>query len=237
MVLMAPQGNANIGAAARAMKNYGINDLRLVKPASPLTVRAYTWAMGARNVLDGAQVFAHLDEALGDMAQAVAFTRRTGRMRRQTLSLEEAAPWIVSRAKAGGVALVFGREDSGLTNAEIKRADAIVTIPTCEAFPSLNLAQAVLLACYEVNRQLGSQAATGPEQHAESFISREEIVDVLNRIKEALDGLGYRKSGKDAIQAKILHRIERIIGRAGLSDKDQGMIEGLATRIIQRVKK
>ena len=237
MVLMAPQGDANIGAAARAMKNYGISDLRLVNPASPLTVRAYTWAMGARDVLDGAKVFDHLDEALGDMAQAVAFTRRTGRMRRQPVSLEEAAPWIASRAKTGGVALVFGREDSGLTNAEIKRTDVIVTIPTCKAFPSLNLAQAVLLACYEINRHKESQAPTEPKRSAESFVSREEVTGALDRIKEALDSLGYRKSGKDAIQAKILHRIERIVGRAGLSDKDRGMIEGLATRIIQRVKK
>ena len=238
MVLVSPRGDANIGAAARAMKNYGLRDLRLVDPVSPLTHRAYTWAVGASDVLDEAKVFADIDQALGNVASSVAFTRRTGRMRRQPLSLEEASPWIASRAKEGGVALVFGREDSGLTNEEIGRTDALVTIPTCGQLPSLNLAQAVLIACYEVSRHLDDQTAL-PASHSpgEGFISREEMTGVLGGIGEALDSLGYSKSWKGALRPKILYRIERFIGRAGLTRQDKGMVEGLVARIIQKVKK
>lgn len=235
VVLVAPQGEVNIGAAARAMKNYGLRDLRLVDPVSPFIDRAYTWAVGARDLLDEARIFPHIDQALGDVSSSVAFTRRTGRMRRPPMSLKQAAPWIASRAKEGGIALVFGREDKGLTNAEIKRTDALVTIPSCEDLPSLNLAQAVLIACYEVSRHLDDQPTpTPPPSHGEGHISRAEMAGVLDLIKEALDTLGYKKSGKGALRPKILHRIERIFGRAGLTQRDKAMIEGLMARIIQK---
>ncbi len=152
IVLVSPQGPANIGAAARAMKNFGLTDLRLVDPVPFLNDEAYTWACDAKDLLHSAKVCQSLDEALADLAFAAAFTRRFGRSRKRHVTIEEAGPTIASRASDGGTALVFGREDAGLTNEEVARCDMTVRIPTSDEFPSINLAQSVLLACYEFGR-------------------------------------------------------------------------------------
>ena len=150
VVLVGAAGDANIGAAARAMKNFGLTDLRLVSCCPHLTTAAYMYAVDARDVLESARPFPSLDDALSDRSLAVAFTRRAGKMRRRRMTVSELPGWVAERARRGGLALVFGREDKGLTNDEVRRCDAVVAIPSSPALPSLNLAQSVLVAAYEL---------------------------------------------------------------------------------------
>ncbi len=236
IILVGPQGDVNIGAAARAMKNFGISDLRLVDPVPHLTRPAYMWAVEAKDVLEAARCFGALPEALADGCLAAAFTRRTGSRRRRHLLLHEAAPLLAARAAVGGIALVFGREDMGLSNAELRRCDYVVEIPTSSMLPSLNLAQSVLLACYELSRAqaVAAQAVAAPADDArgeERFVPREELGRTLALIEAMLAQLGYEDEPGRELRSKILEQFARIFGRGGLTSRDVGMFEGLAARI------
>lgn len=241
IVLVEPQGDANIGAAARAMKNFGFTDLRLVDPVPHLTSPAFTWAVDARDVLDAARVYSSLDDALADVGYAAAFTRRIGRGRKRQMLIADAAPVIAARADDGGAAIVFGREDKGLSNAEIRRCDAIVEIPTSAKLPSINLAQSVLLGCYEVRRAIKCAKSEGkslddkPSRADETFVPRSEIATSLALIDSMLGDLGYEDEPGNRVRTKILGQFEKIFGRAGLAPRDAGMIKGLVARI--RAKK
>ncbi len=237
IVLVEPRGDANIGATARAMKNFGFFDMRLVNPVPHLTSPAYTWAVDAKDILESARVFSSLDDALSDVAYAAAFTRRTGRGRKRHMAICEATPILAARSCEGGAALVFGREDKGLSNEEIKRCDSVLEIPTCADLPSLNLAQSVLLGCYELRNALeraGGQETARHEINSraeEKFVSRAEILSSLNLIDSMLESLGYEDTPDDPLKSKILAQFERIFGRAGLTPRDAGMIEGLTARV------
>ncbi|HFB38840.1 MAG TPA: RNA methyltransferase, partial [Oceanithermus sp.] len=153
VVLVGVQESGNVGMAARAMKNFGLKSLWLVAPeADPLAEEARKFAVGARDVLEAARVVPDLDAALADVHWVAATTARArygypGRL----FTPRELAPLLRGRAEAGErVALVFGRERSGLTNAELDRAHYVVRIPTDPGFKSLNLAQAVLILAYEL---------------------------------------------------------------------------------------
>jgi tRNA/rRNA methyltransferase len=211
------------------MKNFGIGDLRLVRPVPFLNDEAYTWACDAKDLLHEAKVCTSLDEALGDLALAAAFTRRHGRGRKRHATLAEAAGAIAQRASDGGAALVFGREDAGLTNDELARCDISVGIPTSEEFPSINLAQSAMLACYELCRTASDPAEGTAAQ--ESFIPREEVADIMARMGSALAALGYEDAPDRPIFTHIMGQWEKIFGRAGLSKRDASMLEGLLARI------
>ncbi|MFH0798876.1 MAG: RNA methyltransferase [Pseudomonadota bacterium] len=233
VVLVAPQGDANIGAAARAMKNFGITDLRIVNGVPHRTKRAYMWAVDARDVLKKAKTFKDLDEALSDASRTLAFTRRLGRARKRHLDIGNLAAWVGKGRSLGKTALVFGREDSGLTSAEIRRCDAIVAIPTSALLPSINLAQAVLIACYEL---AGGRRRTTRAAPVEEFVTRREIATVMERMGEMLAAMGYDDTPRAPLKSKILHRLERLFGRGGLTARDVGMFEGLAARMVEGVK-
>lgn len=230
VVLVGPRGDANIGATARAMKNFGLSDLRLVDAVRHLTKEAYKWAVDAKDILESATVFTNMNDALKDMPSAVALTRRLGKQRRQHMEMHDAVPWVRQRARSGGVALVFGREDKGLSNDEINSCDITVTIPTSVKLPSLNLAQSVLIACYELfsSKKIKIQNACN-EKQVQKFVTKKEVTGILKRLSFALDAMGYGDT--TSLKLKILHRFEKLFGRGGLTAKDVRMFEGLIARI------
>jgi len=235
IVLVSPQGPANIGAAARAMKNFGLADLRLVGPVPYLNDEAYTWACDAKDLLHTAKVYTRLDEALGDLAFAAAFTRRHGRGRKRHATLAQASKAISMRASDGGAALVFGREDAGLANDELARCDMTIGIPTSEEFPSINLAQSVILACYELGRSARDPAEGTAAQ--ERYIPREELADIMVRMGSTLGALGYEDAPDRPIFTRIMGQWEKIFGRAGLTPRDASMLEGLLARISEAARR
>jgi tRNA/rRNA methyltransferase len=151
VVLVEPQLGENIGAAARAMANFGLSKLRLVKPLQGWpNERAKVMAAGADRVLDGAALYETLGDAIADCSYVLATTARNHDQAKPVLSAQQAAQALAPKVAGGETtAIVFGRERIGLENHEVARADAIVTLPVNPAFASLNLAQAVVVVAYE----------------------------------------------------------------------------------------
>ena len=151
VILVEPQLGENIGTAARAMANFGLSELRLVKPRDAWpNPRARAAASGADRVLDAAKLFETLAEAIADCTAVFATTARAHDQAKPVVDAAEAARQIAPRVAQGEtIALLFGRERWGLENDEVGLADQIITLPVNPAFASLNLAQAVLIIAYE----------------------------------------------------------------------------------------
>jgi tRNA/rRNA methyltransferase len=151
VVLVEPQLGENIGSAARAMANFGLARLRLVKPRQGWpNDKARVMAAGADRVLDGAQLYDTLEAAIADCSFVLATTARAHDQAKPVVGPQQAAAEMAPRIAAGEtVALVFGRERNGLENHEVGLADRIVTLPVNPAFASLNLAQAIVIVAYE----------------------------------------------------------------------------------------
>jgi tRNA/rRNA methyltransferase len=151
VILVEPQLGENIGAAARAMANFGLSRLRLVRPRQAWpNDKARIMAAGADRVLDGATLYDDLGAAIADCTFVLATTARAHDQAKRVLSAAAAAAEIAPRVEAGEtVAILFGRERNGLESAEVALADGIVTLPVNPAFASLNLAQAVVIVGYE----------------------------------------------------------------------------------------
>jgi tRNA/rRNA methyltransferase len=167
VVLVEPQLGENIGAAARAMANFGLSRLRVVKPLRGWpNERARVMAAGADRILDAAEIHDSLAGAIGDCHFVLATTARNHDQAKPVMAADAAAAEAAPRIAAGeNVAIVFGRERNGLENHEVGMADAIVTLPVNPAFASLNLAQAVVIVAYEwFKRSHGELPFTMPEK-------------------------------------------------------------------------
>jgi tRNA/rRNA methyltransferase len=151
VVLVEPQLGENIGAAARAMANFGLARLRIVAPRQSWpNAKARMMAAGADRILDGAELYDNLEAAIADCTLVFATTARAHDQAKPVVGAAEAAALMAPRVAAGEtVAVVFGRERNGLENDEVALADHILTLPVNPAFASLNLAQAVVIVAYE----------------------------------------------------------------------------------------
>jgi tRNA/rRNA methyltransferase len=151
VILVEPQLADNVGAAARAMANFGLSQLRLVAPRFEWPAeRAYVMASGANRILDAAQIHDGVEAAIGDLNFVLATTARAHDQAKPVIDAAGAAELAAERIAAGeSVGLMFGRERNGLENHEVALADRIITLPVNPAFASLNLAQAVVIVAYE----------------------------------------------------------------------------------------
>jgi tRNA/rRNA methyltransferase len=158
VILVEPQLGENIGAAARAMANFGLSRLRIVKPRQAWpNDKARMMAAGADRVLDEAELFDTLEAAIADCSFVFATTARAHDQAKRVVGPADAAAEAAPRIGAGEtVALLFGRERNGLENDEVALADCIVTLPVNPAFASLNLAQAIVIVAYEWFKRVGS---------------------------------------------------------------------------------
>jgi len=229
-ILIEPKEPGNIGASARALKNMGFKHLELVNPVVYDTDEARWFARNALDVLRKVRVYPTFDEAIAEKVLVVGTTRRKGKARGFIIPARECAPKIAEIASGNKVAIVFGREDTGLVNKEIQKCGYVVNIPTNEKQPSLNLAQAVLLVAYELSMLPGSD-------DTEFLIGMKEVLPFLDRVYEIVRNLGYASRGSRDIEESIMNNIRRIIGRAGLTDWELNMLRGLATKVEGLIEK
>src|SRR4030043_309823 len=150
IILVRPKYPENIGSVARAMKNMGLNQLIVVDGCSPLHMNAYKLASGAENILERAEEYPALKEAIFEMGCVVGTTSRSGKERSPLLTPKALLKRIIPVSLKNSIGLVFGSEKEGLTNEELSLCPLYVKIPSSESFPSLNLAQAVMVLCYEL---------------------------------------------------------------------------------------
>ncbi|MFC7521541.1 RNA methyltransferase [Xanthomonas populi] len=229
-VLVGTQHPGNIGAAARAMKTMGISRLVLVAPERALDEDAYRRSAGAEDVLGDAPIFATLAEAVADCTLVIGCTARARRV-----ALEELLPDAGARralAKAGEpaeVAIVFGRERTGLTNDELQLCHAAVHIPSDPAFSSLNLAAAVQVLAYEVRlAQLeAGEAESAPATGAgvrEGPASHAQLEGMFAQLGQTLDDIDFHKG---RAPESAMRKLRRLLLRTEMSEQEVRLLRGI----------
>lgn len=225
-VLVRPLQAGNVGSAARALKNMGLGDLRLVAPRAGAGGRAAaTMAVHAGDVLRNAQRYESLGAALADCTLAVGTTCRPGLYRAGVVGLREAALQLAAEAAVNRVAIIFGPEDTGLVNRELKLCQRLVTIPTAPEYPSLNLAQAVMLVAYELMIAAG---AAREMPMAEPHAPAAAVDAMLERLSEALVSIGFLPAENPE---HIMFALRAILGRAGIGLRELDILSGVARQI------
>ncbi len=231
IVLVRPQMGENIGAAARAMLNFGLDRMRLVAPRDGWpNSRAVAMASGAGRVLDGAGVFDDLGAALGDCDFVFATTARGRELAKPVLSPERAMEQARALAAAGKkVGVMFGPERAGLENEDIARANAIITFPVNPEFFSLNLAQSVLLLAYEWRRQ-GGEVAHEVLANTE-FASGIEVEKLADHWEAELDRAGFFFPETKAAGMKLVLR--NMWSRMPLTRSDAQILHGILRQMVR----
>ncbi|MSQ47366.1 MAG: RNA methyltransferase [Deltaproteobacteria bacterium] len=224
IVLVRPQYSGNIGAVARAMDNFGMRSLALVNPAPVHRQQAEMMAVHAREILDAMQLYPSLHAAVADCGLVIGTTCRPGLYREHAVPLRTLAPTLVAAAATNRVALVFGPEDSGLSNEDLRYCHQLLTIPTNATYTSLNLAQAVVLCCSEIF--LTAQSESASLAPALAVADRQEMM--YEKLKHALLRIGFLH--KDNPE-HIMLALRRFFGRAGLEERDVRILLGLARQI------
>ena len=224
-VMVRPLRAGNIGAAARALKNMGIADMRLVAPAAKDDLAELAMAVHARDLLERARVFDDLPSALADCTLTVGTTCRPGPYRDAVVAIRSAAPDLIAASPSNRIAIIFGPEDSGLSNEDLKLCNRLITIPTAPAYPSLNLAQAVVVIAYE----LMSAADIGRTLPAsDPFAPAGEVEAMMARLADALSTIGFLS---DENSDHMMFALRELLGRSGLRPRELDILNGIARQI------
>ena len=233
VVLVEPQMGENIGAAARAMANFGLGRLRLVKPKQGWpNERAVVMAAGATRVLDGVELFDTLADAVADCNFVLATTARNHDQLKPVVDALGAAAEMAPRVAAGeAVALVFGRERNGLENHEVGLADRIVTLPVNPAFASLNLAQAVIVVAYEWFKLTGADAVRELAPRRSPPAGKQQLGAFFRDLERELEKVEFFRPAEK--RDTMVINLRNIFTRIELTQQDirtlHGVIMAIAT--------
>jgi len=247
-VLVEPKDSGNIGAAARAIKNMGFQNLCLVRPPSKIADEARWLAHNALDVLDSAKVFDSVSDVIKDKSIVVGTTRRTGKNRGMSMLAQQGCEYLCERAGENKVAILFGREDKGLLNEEVAVCGLLLNIPTSKEHRSLNLSQAVLIVAYELLKAEHERKQTSGgkkvsrltrQRSAPSavLVSQGELRALYSRMTDVLKLLEYLPRGDRDLEAKIMQNLKYFIGRAGLTDREMRMFYGICSQIEKKTGK
>ena len=237
IVLVATTHSGNIGAVARAMANMGLSRLALVNPKAAIDEEARARASGADHVLDGATFHDSLSDAVADAVLVVGTSSRRRVARWRELDPAGAAAEIAEAVAPGySAALVFGRESSGLSNAELDCCDALVSIPVSPSFPSLNLAAAVTVLGYELRkRHLAHQPlSSAPAAATSAPATAGEREHFFDHLVEVLGEVGFlRAHGKEKLMRKIRH----LYMKTKPDSEELAILRGILTTVQQKIRK
>ena len=233
VILVEPQLGENIGSAARAMANFGLGRLRLVKPREPWpNPQARKMASGADRILDGAVLYDTLEEAVSDCAFVLATTARAHDQAKPVADAAEAAQLVAPRVSAGEtVGILFGRERIGLENHEVALADGIITLPVNPAFASLNLGQAVVIVAYEWFKLVtgGALPFSMPEKSPQA--SKQQLLAFFKSFEEELEKVEFFRppDKRDTMQINL----RNIFTRMALTQQDIRTLHGVIMAIAE----
>lgn len=234
IILVEPQLGENIGAAARAMANFGLWDLRLVNPRDGWpNERAVASASKADHVIERVQVFETLDQATADLTLVYATTARNREMYKPVIGPDEAANRLAAHIGAAHKAgILFGRERWGLTNEEVALSDSIVTLPVEAAFASLNIAQAVLVLAYEWRRASQSDQPLPIVEDLGIPAERGQLAGFIDQLGDALDRAGFFKSA--AKRPGMMNNIRAMFARGGFNEQEVRTLRGIVASLDRR---
>jgi TrmH family RNA methyltransferase len=225
VVLVRPHTAGNLGSAARAAKNFGVGDLRVVEPAVSPDGDAMRLASGADDLLGRLRSFPTLPDAVAEFDAVVATSSLRGREEQRFLSLAELPGFLAELGAAARVAFVFGPERSGLTEEERARANASLRLPTRPDFPTLNVSHAVAVV-------LGAARAFEPEPRAGADVEWAAAADVegaLGHWDRALDAIGFYDTGH---RDRSLRDWRRIVAGRPLTRREVAILRGVANRVM-----
>ena len=232
VVLVRPRAAGNVGAAARAMKNCGATDLAVVRPRARLAA-AERMAVHARDLVRGARVTDDVAAAVADCALVVGTTSRAGGYRATAEDLAALAPVLLAQAATAPVAVLFGPEDHGLSNTDLRHCQRLCSIDTSDAYPSLNLAQAVLLNGYEWFKTTGGEPPFR-ENNPSPPAKREMILSMFDYLEAELDTCGFFPAGKKPVMTAnlrdILHRLD-------MTEQEARTLRGVFKSLVEGPKK
>lgn len=232
-VLVRPQMGENIGASARAMWNFGLEQMRVVAPRDgwPST-RAVAMASGAGRLLDAAQHFDGVSEAVGDTSFVFATTARGRGLTKPILAPEEAMRQAAEKIAQGQkVAVLFGPERAGLENEDIAGANALISVPVNPDFPSLNLAQCVLLMAYEWRRAQGKVELARMELAKTQWAEAIEVEKLAQHYEERLEDAGFFFPEAKAPGMKV--NLRNMWSRFSLTRADVQMLHGVLRQLVR----
>ena len=238
-ILSHPQLGENIGAAARAMLNFGLTDLRLVKPRDGWpNLKADAMAAGADEVLKNVRVFATTEEAVGDLGLLFATTGRDRLMSKRVATPDEAIGELYAElARQHSCGIMFGAERTGLTNEELILADAILTVPTNPKFASLNLAQSVAVVAYEWwkgTHDKPSFKVPMKFQRAKPA-NKEDLIGFFEHIEAELDRTEFLFP--PAKRAAMVQNLRNMWHRAGLTYQEVQTLRGMVRSLTGAKKR
>ena len=239
IILVNTQLPENIGAAARAMKNFGLGELRLVAPREEWpNKRAYDLAAHAGDVLDNAKVYATTREAVADRQRVYASTARSREMVKAVMTPAEGAAKIASEPLP--TAILFGPERTGLTNDDVTIADVVITIPTASELSSLNIAQSVVVLSYEwfvvSSPATITTATTGPLAsplvHKSEFATKDDMQVLFDHLERSLDAVDFWKVADK--KPKMWMNLRNIFTRADLTEQEVRTLHGVIAELSRK---
>jgi tRNA/rRNA methyltransferase len=235
VVLVSTRNSLNIGAAARAISNFGAAHLRLVTPYEPSWREAKS-AVGAAQLMANAREYPTVAEAVADCSLVVGTTAVGNRELRQPLhSLEKAGPLITRRLARGNVALLFGSEKWGLSNEDLSYCHWLLRIPTREEHRSMNLGQAVAVCLYELARKSpSSRVAKSQRDNAEPAAPMADVDRITEVLLENLRASGYI-APRGAATAE--EKLRRMLRRFDLNQSDATVFLGMLRKILYKLQK
>lgn len=237
VVLVNTSHPGNIGAAARAMKNMGLSQLTLVQPVNFPSSVAVGRAVSALDILDSARVVDSLQEAVSDCGLVIGASARSRRIPWPMLSPELCAGKVVSEQKLNKVALVFGREDSGLNNEELQLCHFHVQIPADEEYSSLNLAAAVMVICYELRKAALAGAGVNEKAEDEFWDQEKATGEQVEHFYEHLERVMVAIDFHDPDNPRqLMQRMRRLFSRIRIDVMEMNILRGILTHIEYNLK-
>lgn len=235
VVLVETMGPANLGAVARCCAAYGVTDLRLAEPLCQPDETTLMWACYGKRVLDGMRTFATLEEALTDIGLAVAFTRRDGKRRHRHHSLAQLCQEVLPRYRMEApLALVFGNEESGLSNHHLAMCQRSAEIPVLASDGSLNLSHAVAVGLYEVVGREREVMPPEPKSHNEQPASAEDLERLMERCSSTLAMAGYPHH-RGLLEDEV-SKLKNIVMRSALQDWEVRLLLGMLKQVRYRLQ-
>ena len=232
IILVNPSHAGNIGGVARAMKNMGLSQLRLVDPADHLSLEASARAAGAIDILKSAQVYPVLGDALKDCHFVVGASARPRSVVWPTLTASEAAGMLCEKSTESPVALVFGREQSGLSNGELDQCHFVSTIDASREYSSLNLASAVQIFAYLIYRHFLQQTPHEEigidAEKSEKLAAHEDLRHFYEHLETTLCEIGFLNPKHPR---KLMRKLQRLFNRTLLEENELNMLRGILTAV------
>ena len=224
IVLVGVKYPGNLGSVGRAMNNMGLSQLRLVAPECEINAESHRMARSGAKILERAKKYRTLQSALKDIRLVVGTSAKTGGKRAYSQSPRMIAPRILAQAAEQKAGILFGPEDTGLIDNDLMRCQMLIRIPTHSQGRSLNLAQAVMVVCYELFLSRKSQGRVPALRLAPST----QVEAMYEQLERALLDIGFLHPQN---ARHMMFALRRLLGRAGLEAEDVGILRGIARQI------